>query len=515
MATDSMEREAKLEVDLNFALPALNGVLEGVVASEMPSAELVATYHDTADRRLLARGITLRHRRDRSQPGDQGEWTVKLPGRSDERLLERAELSWPGDDSAVPDEASRLLRAIVRHAELRPLIRLITSRRRVEIRDPGGRPLAEVDDDTVAVMHGLELADRFREVEVELKAGDDELLDSLVGRLASAGAVPGAGIPKVARALGTDGVTAGPPSPELRAHSPLADVISAAVAAGVERLISHEVAVRRSGDPEDVHQARVATRRLRSDLRTFSDALDPAWTSRVRDGLRTVGAAFGRVRDADVLAERLWIEAAEQLAEVDREGLTPLKRRLAEEREEAYTDLLGVLDADSYLDLLDQLTATPLPFVARDGDEAGAGHLDPQAPAAEVLVPLVRRPWKKLRRAVAGLGDDPPDQELHQVRIRAKRLRYAAEAAEPVIGPDAKRLAKAAADLQDVLGAHHDAVTAEAWLRRQADTVPDGRGLFVTGQLVAGQRFEQVRLRQAWGPVWKALHARHLRHWLR
>ena len=507
MATRAVEREAKLDVGLDFALPALGGVVAGVVESELPRSELVATYFDTSDRRLLQRGITLRHRRDRARPGDQGEWTLKLPISSDGALLERNELSWPGDASAVPDQATRLVRAVVRHRRLGPLVRLITSRRRVEIRGPDGRRLAEVDDDTVAVMDGLELADRFREVEVELEAGDDALLDSLVARLAAAGAVPAAGVPKVARALGSQTTTGDRPA--LGPDSPLNQVVTAAVAAGVERLVSHDIGVRTAADPEDVHQARVATRRLRSDLRTFADALDPPWTQRVRDGLRWVGEALGRVRDADVLAERLWTDAAEELTEVDRLGLAPLKQRLEEERQEAYAELLSVLDDDRYVDLLDELTADPLPFTTSGEDGAGADR-----PAGEALVPLVRRPSKKLRRAVARLGEQPSDLELHQVRIRAKRLRYAAEAATPVVGPAARRLAGAAADLQDVLGAHHDAVTAEAWLRRAADTTPAGRALLVAGQLVAGQRHEQARLRHAWGPVWEALDAKRLRRWL-
>jgi CHAD domain-containing protein len=73
-----------------------------------------------------------------------------------------------------------------------------------------------------------------------------------------------------------------------------------------------------------------------------------------------------------------------------------------------------------------------------------------------------------LLRKLRKLGRRPEDHELHQARIRAKQLRYAAEAAAPVIGKPARRSAAAAEALQTVLGEHHDAVGAEAWFQDQA-----------------------------------------------
>jgi CHAD domain-containing protein len=136
-------------------------------------------------------------------------------------------------------------------------------------------------------------------------------------------------------------------------------------------------------------------------------------------------------------------------------------------------------------------------------------------PARKALVRFVRRPWKQLRRAVAGLGEDPSDPELHQIRIKTKRLRYSAEASAVAIGKPARRLAKAAANLQDVLGAHHDAVTAESWLREAAAAITALPGCFVAGELVAIQRRQQKQLQQDWFAVWKSLDAKRLRSWLK
>jgi inorganic triphosphatase YgiF len=196
MAGTTVEREVKLDVGLDFALPDLTAVVDHVTASELPHAELVATYFDTPDRRLLSRGITLRHRYDRADPGGERQWTLKLPARVGGLVLERSELTWPGEASEIPDEAIRLLRAIVRHSDLVPIVELVTSRRRLEIRTPSGKRLAEVDDDTVAVMDDHEPAATFREVEVELEAEDPAVLDSVVAHLTAAGARIGEATPE-------------------------------------------------------------------------------------------------------------------------------------------------------------------------------------------------------------------------------------------------------------------------------------------------------------------------------
>ncbi len=130
-----------------------------------------------------------------------------------------------------------------------------------------------------------------------------------------------------------------------------------------------------------------------------------------------------------------------------------------------------------------------------------------------MLPKLVRRPWRKLRRSVRLAGAHPTDNQLHQIRIRAKRLRYTAEAAAPVVGKPARRMAAAVEALQTVLGDHHDAVTAEDWFRREAATGSPAVA-FSAGQLVAIQRHRQDRLRRQWRGVWSSLDRKKLRRWL-
>jgi CHAD domain-containing protein len=428
--------------------------------------------------------------------------------------MQRTEYSWPGEAGAVPYEAQHLVRAIVRHAPLSPVAELITSRRRILVKGAAGQPLAEIDDDTVAVMDGLRLAERFRQVEVELQAEDEAVLDSVVGRLVAAGAVVGVPRPKLAQALGLaalpSGGARGPALPKKRGKRALGQVVTSSISAGLDRLVRHDPIVRLDADPEGVHQARVATRRLRSDLRTFRDVLDPEWTAEVRGELKWLASALGEVRDADVLAQRLKDQAASHLREDDQKGFKDLLERLAGERQAARMRLLEVLDSERYLDLLDELSAAALSPPFREGAD-----LDVETRADKAIIPLVLRPWKRLRKAVSGLSPSPDDQALHQVRIKAKRARYAAEAAAVAVGKPAERFAKVVAELQDVLGDHHDAVTAEAWLREAgAAGTAANEAVFVSGELVTVERNEQESLRNAWPSVWSRLSKRRLTAWL-
>ena len=125
----------------------------------------------------------------------------------------------------------------------------------------------------------------------------------------------------------------------------------------------------------------------------------------------------------------------------------------------------------------------------------------------------MREPWEQLCATVDELPDDPSDEQLHEVRIEAKRCRYAAEAVAAAVGKRARAFAKAIADLQDVLGEHQDAVVAVAWLRDVASTAI-GREVFVAGQLASLERLEMDRTREGWRETWRAAHKKKLRQWL-
>ncbi len=494
------EREAKLGAGPAFALPDLDGLIDGLVATPLPERHLDAVYYDTDDLRLARSGITVRHR-----TGEDDGWTVKLPeGGDGDATLVRNELNFPGPRGAgPPSPVGDLVRAHVRTSSLGPVARLRTRRTPVELCDEQGRRLAEVVDDEVSVFEGRRVAARFREVEVEL--ADDAppgLLDRVVQRLSGAGAGRPDRTPKLVRALGWQATRPPEPSPaELHDDARVSTVVRETIVVAVTRMLRHDPGVRIGNDPEDVHQARVGTRRLRSDLRTFRAVIDPEWRSATNAELKWLGELLGAVRDADVLLERLHRHASE-LSPRDSRATAALFRRLTVQRDEARLALLAALRGERYVALLDRLiAATEVVPVTADADK----------PAHDALPELVRGPWNHLKKAVESLEADPDDAALHQVRIRAKRARYAAEAAAPVVGKPARAFAKPVADLQTVLGDHQDAVVAEEWLRREG--ARSRSVALAAGQLIARQQREAAAMRERWPSMWKRASAKKLRAW--
>lgn len=494
------EREIKVAARAGFVLPDFDGVLEGISAAPITRRDLDAVYYDTADLRLARWGVTLRWR-----AGDGTGWTVKLPEGEAGGALVRREVTFAGTASTIPDEALELVRALARREPLQPVAHLRTRREGVELRDVEGHHVAEVVDDEVTVLEGERVAARHREVEVELdRRAPEELGGAVVAALRRAGAGEPELVPKVVRALGPRALAPPDLEPVQVGDDPQAgELVRAAIVASVLRLLRHDPGVRVGDDPEDVHQARVATRRLRSDLRTFRPLLDRRWARELRAELQWLGRQLGAVRDPEVLLHRLRSQAGD-LPDVDAASLAPLLRRLADVRERARAALLDSMRSDRYVALLERLVAAgQSPLLLPEAAE----------PARRVVPDLVARPWKHLAKAVAELDDDPPDADLHRVRILAKRARYASEAVAPAIGKPARRLGSKLARLQDVLGEHQDAVVAEAWLREGAADA-DAAEAFAAGELVAVQRADAAATRAAWPKAWAKVDRKKLRSWM-
>jgi CHAD domain-containing protein len=491
------EREAKLSAAPDFTLPDLADPAGGMVAEPLQARQLRTTYYDTPDLRLARWGLSLRYR--------TGEgWTVKLAGEGRGPLLVREELVFDGPATQPPEEAVDLVRAFVREAPLAPVARLRTTRYPVQLRDQDGQPLGELTDDRVAVLDGRRVSRRFREIETELASqAPDGALDGVIQRLRDAGAEPVKVASKYLQALGNPD-----PGPaevlleELDGHVTVERLVRYDLGAGVLRLFRHDPVVRLGVDPEGVHQARVATRRFRSTLRTFRNVLEPGWTIRLRERAKWLADRLGAVRDADVLLARLQARV-DQLEESDAQAAGWLLERLGRERDTARSALLAAMREGAYVQLLDDLLAAASSPMVLDGGR----------PAAEALVPGVVRTWRKLRNEVRQAGAEPSDAQLHRIRIRAKRCRYAAEAVAPVAGKPAERFAAAVEAVQEVLGDQHDAVVAQAWLRQAAAEAP-GPAALAAGLLIAAERDAAARARAQWEAAWERLDRKKLRSWL-
>lgn len=485
------EREVKLSAPAGFRWPAF-GDDTALVPVPLGKRTYQTAYFDTPDLRLARWGCSLRHR--------SGEgWTLKLPGSGPGGpgpLLVRGEYAFDAEAAKPPEAALWLVAAYVRGSELRIVARLRTVREPVRLDAADGTQVAEMVLDEVSVLEGRRLVERFREIEVEVNPSTSpETLEVILGTLRASGAVPTDPVPKYARALGTRAWL--PPEVvvgDLGSFATAGQLVRNAVAASVDRYLRQEPGVRVGEDPEAVHQTRVATRRLRSDLRTFSPLIEETWGAELGEQLRWLGALLGGARDADVLHARLK-KAAEALPEDDRPAGAKLAAELVGDQQEARAQLLAGMAESRYLTLLQTLV-----------DAARSPRLLPEAhqPADQVARRLLGGPWRKLRRDIRALADPPPDEALHEVRIRAKRVRYAAEAVAPVLGRKASRFARAAAELQEILGEHHDSVVMAQLLRqRGVGAQPDVA--FAAGELAGLERAAADRARAEWPAAWKQL----------
>ena len=501
MSTEQLEIESKYDVDEHAILPALHE-LPGVDSVAQPvEHDLEAVYFDTKGLDLAANKVTLRRRTG----GEDDGWHVKLPVSSGERLEIHHPLGRSVDK--VPIQVVRAVRVHARDNELTAVVTLKTHRIVHRLLDADGEVLAEVSDDTVTASVGDGEPETWREWEVELVHGTEELLEAAEPLLLKAGAGPASGPSKLARALG-DRV----PRREswaLPGKPTTSDLFRAYAGAQVEAIRERDPEVRRNL-PDSIHKMRVATRRLRSALATYRPVVDREEGDRIRAELKWFAGELGGARDAEVMREHLRSAVAEQPAELVMGRVAGMiDDHLRGVYKAARVQALAALESARYfrlLDTLDELIANP-PLTGTDRK------------AAKQLPELLDHDWRRTRkavrrveRAVNGAGDRADDRaddraerdhDLHEVRKASKRLRYAGESAEPVLGSKATGLAAQAEQVQEVLGEHQDSVVARELIRQLAVEVHlSGGNAFTYGRLHAAEEHRGETSYQKFLDLW-------------
>ena len=358
----------------------------------------------------------------------------------------------------------------------------------------------------------------WREWELELVKGPRTLLEEADRLLLGAGARTSRTGSKVARALGAPGAALdGSRNPRLSAAGPAGASILAYLRLHVAKLKEQDPHVRR-GRPDAVHKMRVATRRTRSALASFKPLFeDHEGSAHLRGELRWLARVLGDARDAEVMRDRLTSMAADDAVQRDSPGdaasgpAADLAAQLAARHDDAHARVLQILDSTRYFRLLDALDLV-----------VGSPPWGPDAeePARDVLPPLVRRDWRRVKRQAAAAqrarDADGRDVHLHEARKAAKRLRYACEALAPVFGTPAEALAAAARDLQEVLGEHQDSVVSQALLRELAGHQGlSGDAVLGLGRLQLIEQSHAERARGHFETAWKEVSAKRNRRWLK
>jgi CHAD domain-containing protein len=220
------------------------------------------------------------------------------------------------------------------------------------------------------------------------------------------------------------------------------------------------------GDPEGLHQMRVALRRLRSAISLFGDMLVDARTQEMKIQFKWISGELGPARDLDVFLERV-------AKSTEEESNGPIAAMLVEDlrqwRAEAFARARTAVGSARFRGLVAD-TAAWIEFggwTQSTGDRASALR---DKPIAAMAADELGRRWRKLLRRGARLdGLDP--QHQHELRIRAKKLRYASEFfADAFPGKKVKRrrehLLTRLEKLQDALGELND-IAVQAGLTEQ------------------------------------------------
>jgi CHAD domain-containing protein len=233
------------------------------------------------------------------------------------------------------------------------------------------------------------------------------------------------------------------------ASLPTEDVAFATVGAAIMRqqfeiMRAHEPGTRLGEDVEELHQMRVATRRLREALRIFVTEEQRERFVLIQAAARAIGGALGVVRDLDVFRDEL--RARAEAVPSDAAAIGALVDTLESYRAERRAELLAVLDSPTAQQFWETFPA------AVDALERSA---DVDFTVTGAARRLLRRRLIKLARSAKKLRA-PTTSELHDLRIRFKRLRYVGEFVQPSLGRRVEPLVAIATQLQSTLGTMHE-----------------------------------------------------------
>ncbi|CAN5789780.1 CYTH and CHAD domain-containing protein [soil metagenome] len=432
----------RFDGDRSADSPAFDDIASVAWVTRSPTQTLHAEYFDTPGRDLAAHNVLLARRAGGTEDG----WHLTLPA---------GEIHTPPDidnHGDVPATLRDVVLAITRDRPLAPVARTTAHRTVDTLFDANDVALAEFTDEEVAVaIGGDDTGQRWREWKLVLTgagAAHAHLHKRLSKRLRGAGGVPLTARSQLAHLLHPVPSSARPPVE-------YGNSVDGAVAEQVERLLVWDRAVRADAD-DSVHQMRVTCRTIRSLLQASGSAFGVSTDAWICEELQLLATILGTARDAEVLAERYGSALDELPAELVR---GPIRQRLIDgarhEYESGLRDSLRMMRSERYFRLLEALEVRT---------SAEPQKLPQRKPPSEKAA--VRAAYKRVcERVKVAARADPRhrDDALHAIRKSAKRLRYVAAAT------GAETVSAAAADIQTLLGDHHDSVVSRAHLLEHTD----------------------------------------------
>jgi CHAD domain-containing protein len=487
-----------------------HGTIDGLLVEPRAPLQIFDTYLDTDDWRIHRAGFALRIR---SESG-KSEATLKSLHSASTEMADRRELT-----EALENPESETIRQSIgpvgtrvhavsgAHALL-PLFEVRTSRQRFSIRRKDeARQLGEIalDETVISRPHG-EPQSSMQRIEVEALTEAHESLQTLVKTLRSDCALEAATDSKYSQGLKSVGLAPGP-APQFGPTTiePSMSILEVALA-NLRRYLSawflHEPGARMGDDPEELHDLRVAGRRLDAILRQYRSSLSAALLG-IRPTLKSVLRALGPVRDIDVALIELETFSRE-LPKSERHSVEPLKRYLASERTRARARMLSVLDSLPVQKSLQELTSLLSAPSAQSEQPAGESAL-------EAAPKLIRQRYRKLRKSADLLTSESSMEAFHEVRGHVKKFRYALEAVETIYGKPADEMLRSLRRWQEKLGVQQDAAVASRRLKALAAAPPKGippETLFLMGRLAEHYASDALRARKLYAKGYRKTRRR-------
>jgi len=476
-----------------------------LVALAKPGRRLVDRYLDTEDWRIGRAGYVLRTRRH----GRVDEATLKnLRPASQTGLRRRIEVTESlakgcTDVRRTPGAVGTRAAAMAGRKPLREVLEIRTRRRPYSLR-VGGSEVAEValDDTTITVGAGQEPV-RLRRVEVEIDPSWMAWLEPVVTDLVASCGLRPATLSKFETGLLALGMAI-PGAPDLGPTdagptSTLGELAYVSLRRHLGALIAHEPGTRLGEDPEELHDMRVATRRLRATIDFFQSVL-PARAAALRSELGWLAQVLGAVRDLDVQLERAdgWAADVARRAEpgfgdavaLDAAAIAEIRDALDRNRALARHHLLQALDSTRYSRLLQSARS-----LVRRGPVGRSPVI--RQPAALAVPDLIGDRHRSVARAARRASRTGVPEDFHRLRIRCKRLRYALELTAVLYAGRTSAFTRRLVAIQDHLGSMQDAEVAMDSLRRLALDAPgtlSSPTIFAAGAMAERYRTEAVAL---------------------
>ncbi|ODU46480.1 CYTH and CHAD domain-containing protein [uncultured Aquimonas sp.] len=494
----SQEIELKLSATPAQLKQVLNSALIRERALAPPRSEnLHSVYYDDDALEVTRRGLALRLRKR----GRRWLQTLKTRGESQAGLHSRGEFETaaPGgaldlDALAALEGAAELVEPL-RALELKPLFATEFRRTHVPLKlADGGR--AELAFDLGEIRAGDQV-DPICEIEIELLEGSSSEVFTLARELLQLASLKLDNRSKAQRGFALLAPLALEPArakaPALEGSMPAQRASARLLGAALEQLESNEAGLIAADDPEFLHQARVALRRLRALLRLFSPLLTLAEIEALKPRLRALGQALGACRDWDVLCTETLPRVRSGMTRPD--ALDPLAQAVREQRLGAQVAVRACLAERDYTDL--KLALGSLIVELAQAAPADAPLLEDFA--REQLQRAARKVRKRHQAHDANCIDS-----LHGLRIEVKKLRYACDVLGSVFGErKQRRYVRHLSELQQLLGDFNDAAIARQRVDSLAGIGPFPLGV-VEGYAAARTEAARAALPQAWAEFEKA-----------